>query len=358
MHLSDRPASRVAGRRFFRVFGGRRGRGVCEGRRRPLSLRVASRFVCVCACWAGGWATSRHFKRRQFPPPSLSPPRRRGSNDSRAQNNSSTGLVIALSPSPELDVFGPNDSITAMGSAELLRLASPSPGTKAFADAVIFLPIERVAAALDPLDAGTDAGGGAPDDDDIAVFFTSALSSSSSPKSMPLESTTSDTVSPIIASVTTSGRLINPPDPEVLIALTVLSYKASCAAIWICIPSPRPSSDSGVLCAAWREEDEPRFSARTVSARRCSAARVMRRCMDMLSVAAAASASCCRCWMEASMSAPSSLTGAPSRSICAANSARWSAFKDSTFTCMLPCASICELLCALLCALLTCASRA
>ena len=35
-------------------FGGRRGRGVCEGRRRPLSLRVAS-CVCVCVwCRVGG----------------------------------------------------------------------------------------------------------------------------------------------------------------------------------------------------------------------------------------------------------------------------------------------------------------
>ena len=92
-----------------------------------------------------------------------------------------------------------------------------SPGTKAFADAVIFLPIECIAAAP-PSDAGADAGGAAPVDVDIAAFFTSALSSSSSPKSMPLESTTSDTVSPTIASVTTSGRLINPLDPDVLIA--------------------------------------------------------------------------------------------------------------------------------------------
>ena len=178
------------------------------------SPSVSPRDSCVSVRVLGGQVGGQRVDNESTvsPLPSLSPPRRRGSNDPRAQNNSSTGLVIVLFASPDVDVFGPNDSITAMGSAELLRLPDKSsPGTKAFADAVIFLPIE-------PLDAGAVTAAAPPLDVDIAAFFTSALSSSSSPKSMPLESTTSDTVSPIIASVTTSGRLINPLDPDVLIA--------------------------------------------------------------------------------------------------------------------------------------------
>ena len=60
-------------------FGGRRGRGVCESRRRPLSLRVASR-VCVCVCVVSrGWESSRRLFHRRFgfPPPIGAPPPRR-----------------------------------------------------------------------------------------------------------------------------------------------------------------------------------------------------------------------------------------------------------------------------------------
>ena len=63
-------------------FGGRRGRGVCEGRRRPLSLRVASRVcVCVCVCVCGvawvGIDSSFVPSTVRFPPPIGAPPPRR-----------------------------------------------------------------------------------------------------------------------------------------------------------------------------------------------------------------------------------------------------------------------------------------
>ena len=59
-------------------FGGRRGRGVCEGRRRPLSLRVASR-VCVCVCGVAWVGIESSFvpSTVRFPPPIGAPPPRR-----------------------------------------------------------------------------------------------------------------------------------------------------------------------------------------------------------------------------------------------------------------------------------------